>query len=293
MKVGDEILIPDFICDVVLHPLSKLGIKYKYYPLNDDLSPKWLEIENLLTSETKAILMIHYFGQAMDIKAFKLFCEKYNLLLIEDNAHGHGGRFNGRPLGSFGDIGISSPRKLLSIYSGGLLWSSYPQYKDFLLKEFPVLSKSYEKKQYYIFYNDFKNLIKRKLKKTHRLPYEDLRAFKEELIDDYAIDRISKEKILNSNWDEICKARQVIYEKWRTFSLDKGLEPVFNKLNNESNPWCFPAYAKDQMEAIKFFDWGWQNNVHVFSWPRLPKEIIEKNSVSVNRRRRLVCFGIG
>ena len=237
--------------------------------------------------------MIHYFGQASDIKSFKSFSEKNNLFLIEDNAHGHGGKINGQPLGSFGDIGISSPRKLLSIYSGGLLWSSNFQFSDFMLKEFPVFPKKYDKKSYNIYYKSFKNYVKRKLKKIHRLPYEDLRAFKEELIDDYAIDKISKEKIINSDWNKICKNRQDKYEKWRTFSLDKGLEPVFNKLNNESNPWCFPAYAKDQMEAIKFFDWGWRNNVHVFSWPRLPKEIIEKNRVSVNRRRRLVCFGIG
>ena len=157
MKIGDEILIPDFICDVILHPLLKLGIKYKFYPLNDDLSPKWVGMENLLSNNSKAILMIHYFGQASDIKSFKSFSEKNNLFLIEDNAHGHGGKINGQPLGSFGDIGISSPRKLLSIYSGGLLWSSNFRFSDFMLKEFPVLPKQYDKKSYNIYYKSFKN----------------------------------------------------------------------------------------------------------------------------------------
>ena len=45
LKPGDEILIPDYICDVVLHPLKSLGLKYQFYPVLDDLSPNWDELE--------------------------------------------------------------------------------------------------------------------------------------------------------------------------------------------------------------------------------------------------------
>ena len=45
LKPGDEILIPDYICDVVLHPLKSLGLKHQFYPVLDDLSPNWDELE--------------------------------------------------------------------------------------------------------------------------------------------------------------------------------------------------------------------------------------------------------
>ena len=115
-------MLPDYICDVVIHPLDQLGIKYKYYPINDDLTPKWDELGNRVDETTKALLMVHYFGQPQDIEKFQNFCKEHNLMLIEDNAHGHGGKYNDHLLGTFGDIGISSPRKILNMYSGGCLW---------------------------------------------------------------------------------------------------------------------------------------------------------------------------
>ena len=44
-------------------------------------------------------------------------------MLIEDNSHGHGGLVNKRLLGTRGNFGFSSPRKVFKIYSGGVLYS--------------------------------------------------------------------------------------------------------------------------------------------------------------------------
>ena len=121
LSYKDVILIPDFTCDVILQPLRDLGINYSFYSLNDALTPDWESVKKQLTSNTKAILMVHYFGQPQNIDDFQNFCNKYNLLLIEDNAHGFGGLFNGKKLGLFGDIGINSPRKTLGLLSGGQL----------------------------------------------------------------------------------------------------------------------------------------------------------------------------
>jgi len=104
LKVNDTILIPEYICDVVLHPLRQLGIKYRFYPLDSLLHPIWEVLENLIDKNTKAIMMVHYFGQPQDISAYISFCDKNKLLLIEDNAHGFGGMYNGQLLGTFGDL---------------------------------------------------------------------------------------------------------------------------------------------------------------------------------------------
>ena len=291
-KLSDCILLPEYICDVVLHPLNQLGLKYRYYSVNDRLEPRWDELPDLVNEQTRAFMMVHYFGQPQDISAFQSFCIKHKLLLIEDNAHGHGGMLNGQLLGTYGDLGISSPRKIINTFSGGTLWLkdlesnhkqdllSYPvpfikRYKNSLLNSYPNLKYS----------------IRKVLK--NRPQYEDSRAFREPIMQDYAIDSWSESIIEQIDWNELRKTRQAVYYNWQNFALENGLTPVYSELNPEANPWCFPAYAKNQQDAIKWFSWGWDHNKHVFSWPSLPVEILEKQGESLDRWERIICFGIG
>ena len=95
-----------------------------------------------------------------------------------------------------------------------------------------------------------------------------------------------------TEWNQLCRLHQKNYHKWQGFALDNSLTPVYSELHPEANPWCFPAYVKDQKEAIKWFDWGWDNDKLVFSWPSLPEEVLGKKSESLIRRKRLICFGI-
>ena len=104
IKKGDCILIPDYICDVILHPLNQLGIEYKYYFLEDDLSFNCDQLENLLDVKTKLYFLSTIFGQPQDIKNLQNFCKNHDLFLIEDNSHGYGGAYSGKDLGTFGDM---------------------------------------------------------------------------------------------------------------------------------------------------------------------------------------------
>ena len=58
LSYKDTILVPDFICDVILQPLHDLGINYSFYSLNDDLTPEWGTVQKQLTFNTKAILLM-------------------------------------------------------------------------------------------------------------------------------------------------------------------------------------------------------------------------------------------
>ena len=234
-------------------------------------------------------MMVHYFGESQDISDFQIFCNKHNLFLIEDNAHGHGGTFNGHPLGSFGDIGISSPRKTLNIFSGGVLWLRNIALNPILeLQPYPVSFKQHVKRKTLNPYPSLKNSIRKILK--NRPKFEDPWAFREREISDYSIDKWSKEIIEHTDWDEPRNTRQKSYRKWQEFSMKNGLNPVFKKLHSEVIPWCFPAYVKDQKEVIRWFDWGWENNVNIFSWPTLPSKIININGSALRRWQRLICF---
>jgi len=75
-------------------------------------------IESLITPRTKAILVVHLYGQASNMGKIVEVCKKYNLRLVEDCAQSHGACFDGKMTGTFGDIGCFSfyPSKNLGAF---------------------------------------------------------------------------------------------------------------------------------------------------------------------------------
>ena len=76
------------------------------------------KIEEKITPKTKAILIVHLYGQASNMKPVVDLCKKYKLRLVEDCAQSHGAKFNGQMTGTFGDIGCFSfyPSKNLGAF---------------------------------------------------------------------------------------------------------------------------------------------------------------------------------
>lgn len=66
------------------------------------------KIEAAITSKTRAILPVHFYGQPCDMKAIGHLVEKYHLALIEDCAQAHDATFHGQKVGTFGDVGAFS-----------------------------------------------------------------------------------------------------------------------------------------------------------------------------------------
>ena len=146
------ILLPDIICKEILIPLKKLKIKYKFYELDNELKPKWSELSKIKLKNISSILMIHYFGFPSDINKFRAFTKKNKITLIEDYCHGYDGYYKSKKLGTFGDICIMSPKKLINdLYSGGILKLN----KDFELKKINL-----KKKKKFIFFRKFLKYLK-------------------------------------------------------------------------------------------------------------------------------------
>lgn len=75
-------------------------------------------LEDLITPKTKAVLVVHLYGQASYMHKIVQLCKKYNLRLVEDCAQSHGACYEGKMTGTFGDIGCFSfyPSKNLGAY---------------------------------------------------------------------------------------------------------------------------------------------------------------------------------
>ena len=104
MNPGDEIIVPAntyiasilAITDNMLTPVL-LEPSLETYQIDDTL------IEQAITSKTKAIMIVHLYGQCAYTQKIGDLCKKYNLKLIEDNAQAHGCMFYGVKTGSLGD----------------------------------------------------------------------------------------------------------------------------------------------------------------------------------------------
>lgn len=93
------------------------------------------KIENHITAKTKAILVVHLYGQASNMQPIMEIAHKYGLKVIEDCAQSHGACFNGKMTGTFGDIGCFSfyPSKNLGAFGdAGAITTDNPQIAEFV-----------------------------------------------------------------------------------------------------------------------------------------------------------------
>lgn len=104
MNPGDEVIVPANTYIASILAISENGLvpvlvepSIETYQIDDSL------IEQAITDKTKAILIVHLYGQCAYTDKIGELCNKYNLKLIEDNAQAHGCIFNGRKTGSLGD----------------------------------------------------------------------------------------------------------------------------------------------------------------------------------------------
>ena len=104
-KDGDEILVPSNTYIASILAISECDCTpvlvepdINTYNINPAL------IEEKITSKTKAVLVVHLYGQAVDMTNIKAAAEKYNLKIIEDAAQAHGASHNGIKTGNLGDI---------------------------------------------------------------------------------------------------------------------------------------------------------------------------------------------
>jgi dTDP-4-amino-4,6-dideoxygalactose transaminase len=128
---GDEIIVPSFtfvtsVSSFVAHGATPVFCDIDPITLGLDLQ----QAKELVTPKTKAIVLVHYGGVPADPEGFAQLAEEHNLVLIEDNAHGLGGRSNGKALGTFGAMSTLSfhETKNITCGEGGALVINDPRY---------------------------------------------------------------------------------------------------------------------------------------------------------------------
>jgi len=127
LKPGDEVITANFTFAATVEVIHLLGMKSVLVDVNeDDFTIDIKELENAITSKTKAIIPVHLFGQCSNMEAIMQIAEVNNLYVIEDTAQAIGSDYKfkdgtTRKAGTIGDIGTTSffPSKNLGCFGDG------------------------------------------------------------------------------------------------------------------------------------------------------------------------------
>ena len=119
VRPGHEVIVPSYTFFASAAPILQCGGR----PVFCDIDPETLtadpdDVEKRITSRTKAICAVHVWGNPARIDRLLEIAHRHDVALIEDCSHAHGASFQGRPVGSWGDIGCFSLQGLKSV-SGG------------------------------------------------------------------------------------------------------------------------------------------------------------------------------
>lgn len=119
IQPGDEVIVPSYTFVSTALAFVRQGAKIVFAdscPDNPNIDAT--RIEELITSNTKAIVPVHYAGVACDMDPIMRLARKYNLLVIEDAAQAIDSYYKGKPLGSIGHLAAFSFHETKNIISG-------------------------------------------------------------------------------------------------------------------------------------------------------------------------------
>ena len=119
VRPGDEVIVPPYSFIAT----ASVVIEANCVPVFVDIDPRTYnidpeKIEAAITKRTKAIIPVHFAGQACDMDMIMQIAKKHNLFVIEDAAHAHGGEYKGKKLGSIGHAGSFSFQSSKNLNSG-------------------------------------------------------------------------------------------------------------------------------------------------------------------------------
>lgn len=122
---GDEVICPSLTFAATVNCIRYVGAIPVFVDIygNDNLCIDANQIEALITERTKAIIPMHYAGFPCDMKKIMEIAKKYGLYVIEDACHAPLSVYNGKKLGTIGDVGCFSffSNKNISTGEGGMI----------------------------------------------------------------------------------------------------------------------------------------------------------------------------
>jgi dTDP-4-amino-4,6-dideoxygalactose transaminase len=116
---GDEVIVPSFTFTSTVNAYCLRGATAVFVDCRaDTLNIDERLLKSAITDRTKAIVVVHYAGVAAEMAVINDIAARHGLVVIEDNAHGLGGTYQGKALGTFGAMATQSFHETKNIQCG-------------------------------------------------------------------------------------------------------------------------------------------------------------------------------
>ena len=124
IRTGDEVILPSYTFVSTVNAFVLRGAKPIFIDIRaDTLNFDENQLERLISSKTRAIVLVHYAGVACEMDTIMKIASMYQIPIVEDNAHGLFGKYKGQYLGTFGQLATQSfhETKNFTCGEGGML----------------------------------------------------------------------------------------------------------------------------------------------------------------------------
>lgn len=126
LQENDVILVPAYHHGSEIEALLQAGLQVRYYEVNENLEPDLNELQSLMSPDVRALYIIHYLGFPQDAAFWRQWSDDRGIFLIEDAAQAFLATHNGKPVGSFGHMGVFCLYKTYGLPDGGAITSNLP-----------------------------------------------------------------------------------------------------------------------------------------------------------------------
>ncbi|MGD1971224.1 MAG: DegT/DnrJ/EryC1/StrS family aminotransferase [Desulfobacterales bacterium] len=270
MGVGpdDEVIIPSFVCTALLHAVQYVGatpILAEIDPLTYNIDPS--DVQKRISNRTKAIIVPHLLGLAADLDRLL----ELNIPIIEDCAQAVGGRYQNKPLGTFGPAAIFSfyATKMMAAGEGGMVIAKSAE----LIDRIRDLKSYDEKAADRIRYNYKMTDMQAALGEVQLARLDDFIARRRTIARRYMDSLKSLAIKLPAHKDEHIFYRFAI-------GLDTDCEPIMHNLRQQgigcARPVFLPIHRHLKMDGYQQTDHAWKTTLSVPIYPSLQTAAIEQ-----------------
>jgi len=264
------ILVPNIICSDVVQVFETLDICIIYYPVSYNFCIDWSKLLDLIQSHKPvAILAVNYFDQSTELTKIKNICDKFNLIMIEDNCHGLEIGSAQYKSSQIGDIMISSPRKILKTPYGGYLSIKSPSliYHDFpiQIRQRVLVPKISLLLKYLIL--KYSPYLTRELRKRKQiLKYQDKLKANLFFYNHGQLDIFSYFALKFCSKNKVIEIRKKNWQLWEKYLSNWGAVPIFRDIKYRSCPWAFP-FVLPKRQSTKLLELTKNRGIPIFHWP--------------------------
>lgn len=123
LKKGDEVICPIYTFFATVTPIFQTGAKPVFVDCDKNGAIDYKKVEEKININTKAIMVTHMWGYPCKMDKLREIADKYEIYLLEDCSHAHGGKYLGKKLGEWSDAAAFSLQgaKIITGGEGGIL----------------------------------------------------------------------------------------------------------------------------------------------------------------------------